>query len=51
MKKWWLWTAIAVVVAGAATATALALRERGTEKPLPGDVGPGGVVYTLEIGR
>jgi tetratricopeptide (TPR) repeat protein len=49
LGKWWFWTVIgAVVVAGAVTGVVLATRGGGsTQEPLPGDIGPGGVVITL----
>lgn len=52
VKRWWFWTVIgAVVVGGAVTAGLLLTRgDAGTEAPLPGDVGPGGVVVT-RLGR
>lgn len=49
--RWWFWTAIGVVaVAAAATGIVLATRGGGSggiEPPIPGDLGPGGVVITL----
>jgi tetratricopeptide (TPR) repeat protein len=51
--KWWFWTTVAAVVAaGVVVGVLMASRGAGgTQDPLPGDVGPGGVVVTLGSGR
>lgn len=52
VKRWWFWTTIgAVVVAGVVTGVVLGTRgDAGTQSPVPGDVGAGGVVVT-RLGR
>jgi tetratricopeptide (TPR) repeat protein len=48
VSKWWLWTAVGVVLAGAAVGLAVALaKDGGTEEPIAGDFGPGGVIQAL----
>lgn len=49
LGQWWFWTVVgAVIVAGVATGVVLGTRDGGgTQEPLAGDVGPGGVVVTL----
>jgi hypothetical protein len=51
--KWWFWTAVGVVVAAGVVAGLLVSKggAGATQDPLPGDIGPGGVVVTLGSGR
>lgn len=55
LGRWWFWATLsAVVIAGATTGIFLATRRSnsgGIEPPIPGDLGPGGIVVTLGGGR
>lgn len=48
-EQWWLWTILGVVVVGAGVGigVGVATASPSMEAPIPGDVGPGGVVLTL----
>ncbi|MCB9604553.1 MAG: tetratricopeptide repeat protein [Sandaracinus sp.] len=51
-KRWWIGVVVAVVAVAAGVGIAIAAtRDGGTQEPLAGDVGPGGVVFTLRSGR
>lgn len=51
-RRWWIGVVVAVAVVAAGAGIAIALtRDAGTQEPLAGDVGPGGVVFTLRSGR
>jgi hypothetical protein len=53
VETWWFWTLIAaavLVVGGVSVGVALAVQDPGREAPIPGDVGPGGVVAALQVG-
>lgn len=47
--EWWLWTLVGVVVVGAGVGIGVGVAASGetTSAPIPGDVGPGGVVMAL----
>jgi tetratricopeptide (TPR) repeat protein len=49
VEQWWLWTILGVVVVGIGVGVGVGVATSGpsTAAPMPGDVGPGGVVLTL----
>lgn len=48
-EEWWLWAIVGVVVVGGGVAIGVGVgtASPATESPIPGDVGPGGVVFAL----
>lgn len=47
-EEWWLWTIVGVLVVGAAVGIGVGVSEASrTAQPVPGDVGPGGVITAL----
>lgn len=50
-SRWWIGVVVGVVVAAAVGVGIVAARDGRTEEPLAGDVGPGGIVFTLRSPR
>ncbi len=52
VEQWWLWTLVAVgvlAIAGVAVGVGVGTADPGREAPIPGDVGPGGIVVALTL--